>query len=430
MNFSGTTDTPQPLLLAVVEGAMASLAKLETTSATFLSVAEKERLLVDLVGLQRQVDGLLVDTLTVAADVAEAHGARTTTGWLAGQVNADDGEIRRLEVLGETCAERYPAIADRLRAGALSVSQAATITRALDKLGADVPAEVREAAIEQMLSFAAEFSPRELKRLGRGVLEFVDPAIFEDEERKRLEAELEAASEATRLRLWSHGEGATGFKGVVPDHVAARLRTYLSSLSNPRRDSANGGTPEDSHYLDPATGKRLSRERVLGEAFCALLESMDPERMPIQGGSATTVIVTMGLDTLLQGMGVATASGEQIPAGEARRLACNAGIVPAVLGGDSELLDLGRTKRLFGPAHRKAVAIRQATCGVEGCTVPVEQTELHHLKPWSRGGPTDLHNCCGLCRWHHQRVHDERYDVVLLPTGEIRLTLAVARLRT
>lgn len=430
MDFSGSPDSPQPVLLAVVEGVSEALAQLESTSATFLSVEHKERLLVDLIGLQRQVDGLLVETLTVSADVADAHGSRTPAGWLAKEVNADRGEIRRLEVLGEDCSERYPAVAARLRAGGLSISQAVTITRALDRLGPDVADEVREAAVEQMVSFAAEFSPRDLKRLGRRILEVIDPSIFEDEERKRLEAELDAASAATRLRFWSHADGATGFKGVIPDHVAARLKTYLSSFTNPRHDAAAGNGDADSRYLDPVTGKRFSRDRVLGEAFCALLESMDSERMPVQGGSATTVIVTMDLDTLLTGTGVATASGESIPAGEARRLACNAGLVPAVLGGKSEVLDLGRARRLFGPAQRKAVSLRQQTCIVEGCEVPVEQTELHHFDPWSKGGPTDLHNCGGACRWHHMRLHDERYVADVLPTGEIRLQLATTRLRT
>ena len=37
-------------------------------------------------------------------------------------------------------------------------------------------------------------------------------------------------------------------------------------------------------------------------------------------------------------------TGDPITAGQARKLACEAGIIPVVLGGDSEILDVGRKK--------------------------------------------------------------------------------------
>ena len=86
-------------------------------------------------------------------------------------------------------------------------------------------------------------------------------------------------------------------------------------------------------------------------------------RLPIHGGNATTLIVTIPLASLqadlatadLIGAGlvpVDTANGgdltgDRITASQARRLACTAKILPAVLGGNSLPLDLGRTRRLF-----------------------------------------------------------------------------------
>lgn len=422
-------DTPQPLLLAAVEGAREVFDKLATVDATFLAVGEKERLLTGLVALERQVEGLLVDTLAVAGDVAEAHGARSVTGWLARVVNADPGEVRRLERLGEDCAARYPAVQARLRAGAISVNQAVTITRSLDRLGHDVVPEIRDQALEHLLSLAEEFAPQQLKLLGRTVLQCIDPDLFDADERKRLEDELAAASDATRLRFWKHGDGATGFKGVVPDHVAHRLATYLAAYSNPRVDAA--ATDEESRYRDPVTGRRLSAERVRGEAFCAFLESIDPGVMPQQGGTATTVVVTLDFEALTTGLGTATLSnGDKITAAEARRLAARARILPVVLGGDSEVLDLGRSRRLFTAAQRRAIMQRHTTCAVEGCDVPVEQTELHHIISWAQGGPTDLTNAAPACRFHNILFEDERYAVELRPDGQIRVTLKTTRLRT
>jgi hypothetical protein len=274
-----------------------------------------------------------------------------------------------------------------------------------------------------MVAFAAEFDASELKKLGTAILETIDPDTFEDNERQRLEDELRKANEATRLSLRQRGDGATRISGVLPDGIAARLKTCLSAFTSPRHDAATTDPAEDSRYLDPVTGKRLPHERVLGEAFCAFIEAADPHRMPMQGGASTTIIVTMDLDKLRAGVGVATAGNERIPASEVRRLACQANIIPAVLGGKSEVLDLGRTRRLFSPGQRKALTIRYRTCVVQGCDVPAEQCEAHHLQPWSKGGATNLDDGVLACPRHHHLFHDERYEMTQSRRGEVRLQL-------
>ena len=116
--------------------------------------------------------------------------------------------------------------------------------------------------------------------------------------------------------------------------------------------------------------------------------------------------------TLLTGLGLAeTSTGDPITAAEARRLACTAGILPVVLGGAGEILDLGRTRRLFSPAQRKAMAIRDRDCRAEGCDIPAAWCEAHHAnEPWAKGGRTDLADGNLLCSFHHHRAHDPRYD--------------------
>ncbi|TIC87326.1 DUF222 domain-containing protein, partial [Nocardioides sp. GY 10113] len=109
-----------------------------------------------------------------------------------------------------------------------------------------------------------------------------------------------------------------------------------------------------------------------------------------------------------------------ISAAHARRLACTAKIVPAVLGSKSEVLDLGRAHRLFTPAQRKALRLRDTTCRAEGCSVPATWCEAHHEHPWSRGGATDLKNAVLLCGFHHHRTHDPAYDTDKLPNGDHR----------
>ena len=112
--------------------------------------------------------------------------------------------------------------------------------------------------------------------------------------------------------------------------------------------------------------------------------------------------------------------GDQITAAHARRLACTAQIIPAVLGGRSVPLDLGRSRRLFSPAQRLAMSVRDTTCRAEGCDVPATWCEAHHLHPWEHGGRTDLDDGVLLCGHHHHRVHDPAYRTDRLASGDIR----------
>ncbi len=157
-----------------------------------------------------------------------------------------------------------------------------------------------------------------------------------------------------------------------------------------------------------------------------------PDGCLIHGGDATTVVVTVPLASLKAELGAADLlgsglvpgdelTGDLITAAQARRLACTAKILPAVLGGDSIPLDLGRARRLFSPGQRKALLIRDKTCRAEGCDVPGTWCDAHHLGPWSSGGRTDLDNGVLLCNHHHHRAHDTAgFRTDRLPNGDIR----------
>ena len=119
----------------------------------------------------------------------------------------------------------------------------------------------------------------------------------------------------------------------------------------------------------------------MGQAFVQLLESLDPTRLPIHGGDATTLVVTIDLDALkadlatadLIGAGLVPGddlTGDRITAAQARRLACTAKILPVVLGGDSLPLDLGRTRRLFNPPSARPSWSATAPAAPRAATSP------------------------------------------------------------
>ena len=161
----------------------------------------------------------------------------------------------------------------------------------------------------------------------------------------------------------------------------------------------------------------MARRR--GEAFCALLENLPDTGLPLHGGSATSVMVTLDLDTLVSGLGAAdTSTGDRVTAEQARRLACQARIIPVVLGRNGEVLDLGRSARLFSPAQRKAMAIRDRECTADGCSIPAAWCEAHHHNnPGATAARTDLADGKFLCSFHHHRAHDPGWQTHHHPNG-------------
>ncbi len=134
----------------------------------------------------------------------------------------------------------------------------------------------------------------------------------------------------------------------------------LQALLNPARPDPIGRHHPPADPTGKGTGAARTSEELRGRGLVELIDRIPKNTLPQTGGCDATVVVTMGLDTLLGGRKAASLdTGHRIPAGLARRLAARAGVIPAVLGSRSEVLDLGRKARLFTKKQRLAMAIQQ-----------------------------------------------------------------------
>ena len=106
-------------------------------------------------------------------------------------------------------------------------------------------------------------------------------------------------------------------------------------------------------------------------------------------------------------------------ADRARELACEAGIIPMVLGGQSEVLDLGRRRRLYDRSQRIAIRHRDQHCTSHGCEWPAAMCHVHHNTPWSRGGKTSFDDGRLLCPRHHSYAHSPKYETKTIPNGRV-----------
>ncbi|MER6942065.1 DUF222 domain-containing protein [Nocardioides sp. NPDC127514] len=390
-----------------------SLDRLLTRDPAYWRTGQKKDLLERLEKLQAQQAALKLRVLATAGDIAEETGAKDASGWMRTELLVDKG-VARSQVRLAAAVAKYDLVAAGLAEGVVSQDKARAITQALDAIEADPSASAEDLVLAEKLlvDYAARLTANELKIVGRRILAEIDPERFEQAEAKALQREEEHAQRRTFFSSRDNGDGTIDIHARVSRAVGLRLRTLLDSLAQPRKLSA-----EDK-------GRKAPYDRLLGQAFARVIETYDVDQLPRHGGHGTTVFITMSVEDLRKDLGTAALGfdGEQITAAEARRMACNADLVPVVLGTDSEILDLGRTARLAYPVQHRALRLRDQCCQAEDCDAPAAWTEAHHLKPWSEGGRTSLANMVLLCASDHRRIHDPDYAYERLPDGRIRFT--------
>jgi hypothetical protein len=392
----------------------AALKGVASVEPAFMSVAEKQSALVGLTEVRSQLDALLARLLGASDDVAEAHGLRDAAAWLALESRTTRREARRDLALGRAL-EEHPWVATALTSGALRSEQARVITNAVDALPSHVDADVRDDAEATLLGLARQHDARELKQIGKRILDVVAPEVGESHEEAVLRAEEDRATAGVELTMVDDGEGRCHGRFVVPSHVGAMMKRHLLTLANPARHT------EDE--LRDESGEWKPLRRRLGEALVEYVERYPVDATPQTAGVNATVVVTMTIEQLLADHATALLDdGSRMSAGQARRLACEAGIIPVVLDSKSVPLDMGRAARLFTKSQRIALGLRDGGCTAKGCETSASGCHAHHDDPWSRGGLTDLANGRLLCPRHHRLAHDSTYVMTIHADNTVTFT--------
>jgi hypothetical protein len=400
-------------VLSAIAAIHAALDEIAGVDPIYMSVAEKKTAMVESARLRARAEALDLQLSAAAEiDVAEETGSRSTAVWLADQTREAHGTVRHRAALAKALEKTWTHTGAALAAGRVNLAQVRAITESLQTLPDDLPDGVLAKAETYLLEQAAALGPRELRHLGRGVLHHLAPEIADAADLRRLHAEDARAEATTQLRLRRRGDGTDEGWFRLPSHATGRLRAYLDAIASPRRPD------NDDDFM------ALPQARRRGIAFQSLLETVLETDLPVHGRTATSIVVTIDHTTLLTGLGTATTStGETITAAQARRLACNAGILPAVLGTNSEILDLGRTSRFFTGPTRKAMDLRDKECTTRGCHIPAAFCHgHHHRQPWAAGGPTNLTNGKLLCPHHHHHAHNPHWTTHHHPDGTTTFT--------
>ncbi len=396
-------DRPHPLEGALTE-VRSLLGEAVDCPVWSLSDARLREEVVEAGAVVAQAQALLL-RLVGEADAREAllhDGAPSAPAWVRHRLRISPSEAASYVRTGRALRTQLEQTAQACGAGRLGLGQAATIARTI----AELPADLRRDAERDLVAHAATFDPVVLGRLGRRMLAMADPDAEDARDGDALARAEERAARRLDLSFTPDGEGGSWLRGRLDPEGTAVVRAALDRLSGPRPAAADGP--------DQRPAGRRRAEALVEVCRRALAGGTLPET----GGDRPQVVVTVPLAVLRAGLGTATLDdGTVLSAAAARRLACDATVVPAVLGGRGEVLDVGRARRLFAGPLRRALVLRDRGCAFPGCDRPATWCEAHHIRPWAAGGATALDNGVLLCGHHHRLVERGDWQVHLAADG-------------
>jgi hypothetical protein len=355
------------------------------------------------------LDGLIARRLEVA-DVRQATVAEcglTTTMWLRSHARLSAHEARQRMFVARSLAHSA-VLAETVDAGQVTQASARIIASTLRQLDPDD----REAGAGILVELAAQAPPEQVGVAARHLLHATAAAeTREAAEQRRLAGRY--------LTIDATYDGMYAVTGMLPPDTGEALAAAVGALAQPA-----GGNDERS------AGQR--RADALGQVARHLLAC---DGLPDNGGERPQLVLTLNyadLSDALTGSGHAATPGDTdltdrrnasgLPASVLRRLACDAAVIPAVLGAAGEVLDIGRATRTWPTAIRRAARLRDRGCTFPGCAAGLDQCDLHHLVFWADGGTTSLTNAAHLCAFHHWLIHDKHWTARRTRDGTLLFT--------
>lgn len=302
----------------------------------------------------------------------------------------------RSTVDGTPLAPRIPATAAAFDAGAAGLRHVEVVARLLDSEPASrLSPEVWAGAEAQLAAWIAECTPYELQRRGAQLIDTLDAdGAGPDDDRPR--------PTVNELRLSRHAGGAGGtISGRYGDAAMFdAIATLIDATAAPRTADDERAAPQ-------------RRAEALADACGYVLDHGSSAHVPAGGGRRPHLNVMVRLEDLQHRARAAVLDfGGVLSPESLRMLCCDAGVIPVVMNGAGQPLDVGRRTRVVPDGIRRAVAARDRGCA--RCGRPPSWTEIHHVVEWQNGGPTSVDNCVMLCRSCHRLIHHAGWDVRLV----------------
>jgi hypothetical protein len=386
-----------------------------------------------------------------AAEGWHHQGALTCAHWLTWRISVDPATARE-KVRVARALGALPRIDGAFAQGRLSYAQVRAMTRVATPENEENLLMIAQAANGAQLericrrfrtakaaimgwqdADAAADRCIRARTLGGGLVK-LEIVVGADEAEMILQA-VERARDELRSGQRRSAEAAAATVTVTVTEVALDV----SAEAPPDKEQRQTGAPRPVPVPGkPAPGAEARPKVTAADALVHVATSY------LAGGptSAETagdryqVIVHLERDLMRDGEGVAASldDGTAVSAETFRRIACDAGLVAAAMGGAAhagndnggaagaagDVLDIGRKTRVIPVAIRRALWLRDRGCRFPGCANH-RFLHGHHIQHWLHGGPTSLANLISLCSFHHRQVHEGGFTLRLTPTGEVEV---------
>jgi hypothetical protein len=357
--------------------------------------------------IRRRTDARILSLLHEASGrdlVAEMCG-RSPRSWLIEDQRLSGHEASRLVTLSRHLPVRTQ-LAHAVAGGEISLEQAAPILRTVKKL----PFADQDVDEKILVEFARDHDVDMVRTLCHKTLE----AACADEE---TEARRERVYGSRYLKLSETFDGMIKLDAMLTPEQGAAVEAVITSL-------AHKLGAEDDRTAPQRNADALATLAQAALGFDALL--------PEFNGEQPHVNAVMHYDPLCDALrpyadqpiaddGGFTINGTTVSPQTARMLACDAQIIPVVMRGESEVLDIGRASRSWPKAIRKALQLEDHGCGWPGCQMPLWACRIHHILWWRDGGETNKTNGVHLCNFHHWLVHNRPWKIWRDNTGRIEV---------
>lgn len=317
----------------------------------------------------------------------DTMGAQTCAHYLSYRIGMGLGTARE-KVRVANALGTLPLVDAALAQGRLSYSKVRAITRVAtpenEETLLDLAMASTAAQLEKICRHYRQTAPREP---GADERRWVTHRTTDDG-MVRISMQLRAEEAVTFLKAIDLSAGA----GCPADRVVAMAETVLAGEQVGRSDVAHDADDE-SDGSENRAGESEPDRRI---------------RRPVE------VVFHIDAETLT---GHEHDTGYGVSAEIARKLCCDAGIVP-MLEQAGKTIDVGRRTRRVNAALDRALAARDHGCRFPGCTNCCF-VDAHHVEHWLNGGETRLDNLLSLCRHHHGLVHEGGFTVEMTDDGPV-----------
>jgi hypothetical protein len=341
--------------------------------------------------IQAAQDALEVAKAQLLAEVEttrdyELDGASSIMTWARRELRLEAGQTKKL-TRAASAMTMLPAVAEAAEAGRIGVDHVAVFAYGLKHIGIDT---IRD-AVEWLLPVAEDHEPSVLRQVVRQLREAVYPDSLDESWTKGM------ARQDFQVNPVPEGWHVNGFLNTT---TGGKLKSVLDAL----------GAPRDADDDRPGAERRVDALDVM---LTTILESGLPSDKGIRP-HLSILVDANGPSATLAGFG---------PIGPklVDYLSCLSDLTPITTGDQSQVLNVGRTRRHANRQQRRAILARQdGVCAAPGCNNT--HLEIHHITWWSRGGRTDLDDMIGLCVRCHHLVHRELLNVTAEGNGQISFT--------